>query len=241
MLNQDNRFMGVNAEQTQATTYDAGLRQHMVRVYNTVAAGLAISGVTAYAISTVPALYTFFMNPIVSIAMMIGLIAFLMVGMSPAKAMNQSVGTLQGKYYLFTAVLGASLSYIFVAYTDTSIIRVFFITAATFAGTSLLGYTTKRDLTGMGSFLMMGVIGIILASVVNFFLKSSGLHFAISIIGVLVFTGLIAFESQQAKRIYSSGNDDATNHKMAIFSALSLYISFINLFQFLLSLMGSRS
>jgi FtsH-binding integral membrane protein len=118
---------------------------------------------------------------------------------------------------------------------------VFFITAATFGATSLIGYTTKRDLTGMGSFLLMGLIGIVIASLVNMFMHSTGLAFMVSILGVLIFTGLIAFQTQQAKRLYNPANGDDANNKLAIFNALGLYINFINLFQTLLSLMGNRN
>lgn len=241
MLNNEKQMSGSAYAGSSATTFDAGLRAHMIRIYNAVAAGLALSGLAAYAVYSVPPLAAIFMNPMVSMVLLIGLMAFLWFGMNPNKLMQQSVSAARTKYYIFTALLGTSLSYMFVAYTGDSIVRVFLITAAMFAGTSLLGYTTKRDLSGMGSFLMMGLIGVIIASVVNIFLHSSGMAFIISIIAVLVFTGLIAFESQNAKRLYNSNNSDDTNHKMAIISAVGLYISFINLFQTLLSLLGNRN
>lgn len=241
MLNQDNNFMNTGtAFGAKSVTYDAGLRAFMLRIFNTVAAGLAVSGLTAFAVFSVPALRGIFMNPAVSMVIGLGLLAFLWFGMNPAKTMQQSVSSLRTKYYIFTALLGTTLSYVFLAYSGASITRVFFITAAMFAGTSLLGYTTKRDMTGLGSFFMMGLIGIILASVVNIFLKSDGLSFVVSIVSVLVFTGLIAFETQNAKRMYSEANGDDVNQKLAIHSALGLYISFINLFQTLLSLLGGR-
>ncbi len=240
MLNQDNQFTTSGSAFTQSTTYDAGLRAHMIRVFNTVAAGLAVSGLVAYAVAAIPFLAQIFMNPTVNMVVGIGLLVFLWFGMSPAKAMQQSVASLQAKYYIFTALLGATMAYIFVIYSGATLARVFFITAAMFAGTSLIGYTTKRDLSGLGTFFLMGLIGIILASVVNMFLKSSGLAFVVSIVSVIVFTGLIAFEAQNAKRIYSDGNSDETNHKLAIFSALGLYINFINLFQTLLRIFGNQ-
>lgn len=241
MLDQDNQFASSGSAYAQSTTtYDAGLRSHMIRVFNTVAAGLAVSGGVAFAVASIPFLAQIFMNPMVNMIVGIGLLMFLWFGMSPARAMQQSVASLQTKYYVFTALLGATMAYIFAVYSGAVLARVFFITAAMFAGTSLIGYTTKRDLTGMASFLLMGLIGIILASVVNIFLKSSGMAFVISIISVLVFTGLIAFEAQNAKRMYSAGNADETNHKLAIFSALGLYINFINLFQTLLRIFGNQ-
>lgn len=225
----------------QVVTFDAGLRAYMIRIYNTVAAGLAISGVVAYGIYSVPALFGIFMNPMVSIGLGVFMIAFLWFGMNPNKMMRQSAASVQSKYYLFTALMGASLCYVFAIYSGQAITRVFFITSAMFAGTSLLGYTTKRDLTGMGSFLMMGLIGIIIASLVNIFLKSTGMTFVISIVSVLVFTGLIAYETQNAKRLYNASNGDETNQKLATISAVNLYLDFINLFLTLLRLFGNRN
>lgn len=244
MFEQDNYNQSGSLESGSAyagtTTHDAGLRSHMIRVFNTVAAGLGLSGLVAFAVASVPALAAIFMNPAVNMVIGIGLLLFLWFGMSPAKAMQQSAASLAIKYYIFTALLGATMAYVFIVYSGASLARVFFITAAMFAGTSLIGYTTKRDLSGMGTFLLMGLIGIVIASLVNMFLQSSGLAFVVSIIGVVVFTGLIAYEAQNAKRMYNSGNSDETNRKLAIFSALGLYINFINLFQTLLHLLGNR-
>jgi FtsH-binding integral membrane protein len=241
MLNQDNNYMATGTAFAQSSTYDAGLRAHMIRIFNTVAAGLAVSGFAAFAVFSVPALQAIFLNPMVNMIVGIGLLVFLWFGMNPNKMMQQSLGTAQLKYYAFTALLGTTLSYVFLLYTQTAILRVFFITAATFGATSLIGYTTKRDLTGMGSFLLMGLIGIVIASLVNMFMHSTGLAFMVSILGVLIFTGLIAFQTQQAKRLYNPANGDDANNKLAIFNALGLYINFINLFQTLLSLMGNRN
>ena len=241
MLNQDNQFMNTGtAFGAKSVTYDAGLRAYMIRIFNTVAAGLAVSGLTAYAVFSIPALQAVFMNPAVSMVIGLGLLAFLWFGMNPNKTLQQPLSALRTKYYVFTALLGTTLAYVFAVYSGESIARVFFITATMFAGTSLLAYTTKRDLSGFGTFLMMGLIGIIIASLVNLFLQSSGMAFVISIVAVIVFTGLIAFETQNAKRMYSEANGDDINQKLAIHSALGLYISFINLFQTLLSLFGGR-
>jgi FtsH-binding integral membrane protein len=151
-----------------------------------------------------------------------------------------SVSTAQIVFWAFAAVMGLSLSSIFLVYTDASIAKVFFITAATFGAMSLWGYTTKRDLTGMGSFLMMGLIGLIIAMVVNIFLQSSMLEFAISAIGVLIFVGLTAYDTQRIKESYSASFGTDVLAKGAIMGALSLYLDFINLFMMLLRLFGNR-
>ena len=154
---------------------------------------------------------------------------------------KMSVGAAQASFWLFAAVMGISLSSIFVVFTGQSITQVFFITAGAFAGLSLFGYTTKRDLSGWGSFLIMGVIGIVLAAIVNLFLQSSALQFAISVIGVLVFAGLTAYDTQQIKDNYYAVRDDATMlAKGAIMGALNLYLDFINLFVSMLQLFGNR-
>ena len=240
MNNQDNSFMESGTAFATAKSFDEGLRAHMIRIFNTVAAGLALSGATAYGVATIPALANFFLNPVVSMVTGLGLLLFLWFGLNPNRMMQQSVTSVQAKYYIFTALLGTTLAYVFLVYSQESLARVFFITAATFFGTSLYGYTTKRDLTSIGTFLMMGLIGIIVASLVNLFLKSSGLGFVISCVGVLVFTGLMAFDAQNAKRLYAGAAGEDTNRKLAVFSALSMYLNFINLFQFLLSILGDR-
>lgn len=237
---QQNSFMETGTAFAQSKTFDAGLRAHMIRIYNTVAAGLGVSGVVAYVISTVPAFAAFFFNPVVAIAFTIGMLAFLWFGLNPNKIMQQSVTAVQTKYYIFTALMGISLSSIFLVYTTESLVRVFFITAGMFLATSLYGYTTKRNLSSLGSFLFMGLIGLIIASVVNMFLKSTQMAFIISCIGVLLFTGLTAFDTQNAKRLYASAAGEDTNRKLAVFSSISLYLNFINLLQFLLHLLGDR-
>lgn len=221
-------------------TMDAGLRAHMIRVFNTVAAGLAITALSSLAVFMIEPLRVIFMNPLVSTGIGIGLLVFLWFGMNPNKMMQQSLGTVRMKYIIFTALLGTTMAYIYVAYNVEALTRVFFITSAMFAGTSLYGYTTKRDMSSMGTFLMMGLIGLILAIVVNIFLQSSMMGFVISCVGVLLFTGLIAVQTQNAHRMYNAANPDDLNQKLAIYSAFGLYISFINLFQFLLSLLGGR-
>ena len=150
---------------------------------------------------------------------------------------NWTVSKIKNFYYIFTAVMGLGLSTLFAVYTAYSLVQVFFITSATFAGASIYGYTTRKDLTSMGSFLVIGLIGIIIASIVNIFMASSGLAFVISIAGVIIFTGLTAWDTQRAKEIYFSHGGD---ERYGVQFALSLYLNFINLFQMLLALLGNR-
>ena len=213
------------------TAYDEGLRNFMLNMYNHTAAGLGISGVVAWLTYSTGALYA--MGSLMWLFMLAPLGMILYYSFA---GQNWSKDTLTKFYYIFTAVMGVSLSTIFAVYTAYSIVQVFFVTSATFAGASLYGYTTKKDLTSFGSFLIVGLIGIIIASVVNLFLQSTGMQFAISIIGVLIFTGLTAWDTQNAKRMYLQYQDSS----MGIRFALSLYLNFINLFQMLLHLMGNR-
>ncbi len=218
--------------------FDAGLRQHMLRVYNYMGIGLALTGLVAFAVASTPALYVpIFQTPLKWVVMLAPLafvffLSFRMQTISAAKA--------QVLFWAFCAVMGLSLASVFLVFTGTSIARTFFITATMFGATSLYGYTTKRDLSQFGSFLIMGLIGIVIASLVNLFLGSSVLQFAISIIGVLVFTGLTAYDTQSIKEQYAEGFGHEANSKMAVFGALSLYLNFINLFQLLLNLTGER-
>jgi len=165
----------------------------------------------------------------------LGFVLFLSFGLH-----RMSFSTAQTVFWMFAAVMGISMATIFLEFTGASVARVFFITAGTFAGMSLYGYTTKKDLSGFGSFLFMGLIGIIIASVVNMFIASSALHFAISVIGVLVFVGLTAYDTQRIKLMYAEADDAETMGKKAIMGALRLYLDFINLFIMLLHLFGSR-
>ena len=211
--------------------YDEGLRNFMLNMYNHTAAGLGVSGVTAWLTYSTGALYA--MGSLMWLFMLAPLGMILYYSFA---GQNWSIHKLTNFYYIFVTVMGVSLSTIFAVYTAYSIVQVFFVTAATFAAASLYGYTTKKDLTSFGSFLIVGLIGIIIASVVNIFLQSSGMQFAISIIGVLIFTGLTAWDTQNAKTMYLQYQDSS----MGIRFALSLYLNFINLFQMLLHLMGNR-
>jgi FtsH-binding integral membrane protein len=216
---------------------DVGLRQHMLRVYNYMVLGLAITGLVAYFAMTSGFYASIVGTPLVWVVMLAPL-AFVMVLSYGIQRL--SLGTAQLLFWVFSAVMGLSLSWIFLRYTGTSVARVFFITSGTFAGMSLYGYTTKRDLTSMGSFMFMGLIGVLIASIVNIFMQSSALYFAISVIGVIVFVGLTAWDTQRIKESYSAGDGDVVAGKKAIWGALALYLDFINLFVMLLRLFGDR-
>jgi hypothetical protein len=221
----------------QAAVLDQGLRAHMLRVFNYMASGVLLSGIVAYAVANSSLAGIIFGTPLAWVVMLAPL-AFVMVLSFGIHKL--SFATAQALYWAFCAVMGASLASILIVFTGASVARVFFITAATFAATSLYGYTTKADLSKFGTFLFMGLIGIVIASVVNIFLGSSALQFAISVIGVLVFTGLTAYDTQRIKEEYYEGHDHETSSKMALMGALSLYLNFVNLFTLLMQLLGQR-
>jgi hypothetical protein len=224
---------------------DVGLREYMLRVYNYMAAGLAITGVVAYLVANTSLQSLFFQ----ATARGVGLTGLGYVGVFAPLAFvlvlsfgiqRMSLVQAQSVFWLYAAVMGISVAQILLLFTGESVARVFFITAGTFAGMSLYGYTTKTDLARFGSFLFMGLIGIILASVVNMFIGSSAMQFAISIIGVVVFVGLTAWDTQRIKEMYWEGDAAAVAGKKAVMGALSLYLDFINLFMMLMQLMGNR-
>ena len=218
---------------------DQGLRAYMLGVYNYMAAGLAVSGIIAYFVSSSPAMLSaIYGNTALTWIVMLAPLAFILALSFGIQKMKAS--TVQALYWAFAITMGISLSSIFVVYTSASIARVFFITAATFGAMSLYGYTTKRDLTGWGSFLFMGLIGIIIASVVNFFLASAAMDFAISVIGVLIFVGLTAYDTQKIRNEYSEFDSSEVATKKSVFGALRLYLDFINLMLMLLRLFGQR-
>jgi FtsH-binding integral membrane protein len=227
------------------TSIDEGLRAYMLKVYNLMALGLAITGAVAYgafAMAVQDGQLTAFGQLIyasafrwVVILAPLGMVFFL-----SARVHTMSVSAAQTAFWVFAALMGLSMSTIFLVYTGQSIVQTFFITAATFGALSLWGYTTKRDLTGMGTFLFMGVIGLIIAMVVNIFLASPALQFAISAIGVLIFSGLTAYDTQKIKEMYYEGDEVLVAGRKAIMGALTLYLDFINLFTFLLSFLGNR-
>lgn len=229
---------GNTAPAIDQAAFDAGLRQHMLRVYNFMVLGLALTGVVAFLVSSTPAIYVPIFSTPLKWVVMLAPLGFIMVMSWRFERMSAS--SLQMLFWAFCGIMGLSMASIFLVFTGASVARVFFITASMFAGMSLYGYTTKADLSKMGSFLMMGLLGIILASVVNIFLGSTALQFAISVIGVLVFTGLTAYDTQRIKSEYAESYGHEANTKLAVMGALSLYLNFINLFQMLLSLLGNR-
>jgi FtsH-binding integral membrane protein len=218
-----------------STAIDIGLRRYMLSVYNYMAAGLGVTGLVAY-IAVASGFYQqIAATPFIWVVMLAPLIAVLFLSFRIDRI---SLGTAQAVFWAYAALMGLSLAGIFLIYTGTSIARVFFISAGTFAAMSLYGYSTSRDLSRFGSFLFMGLIGIILAGLVNIFIGSSSLQFAISVIGVLVFTGLTAYDTQRIKDVYYSIGGDVA--KAALMGALTLYLDFINLFVMLLQLTGER-
>lgn len=218
------------------TDIDEGLRAYMLRVYNYMAAGLAVTGLVAYATSQSPALLNVIYGTPLQWVVLFAPLAIIFFGFRP----SISGATAQMLYWVFSALMGLSLAYVFIVYTPASITRVFFITSAMFAGMSLYGYTTKRDLTGIGSFLFMGLIGLIVASLVNIFMQSSALHWAISVVGVGIFVGLTAYDTQAIRQMYYEADSEEVATKKAVFGALRLYLDFINLFLMLLRLFGNR-
>lgn len=241
-LGPNNRFTlntrAVTGAEAERAVVDVGLREYMLKVYNYMASGLALTGIVAYAISmSEAAMQAIFGTPLFWLVVLapLGLVFFL-----SARINHMQASTAQALFWVYAALMGASLASIFIAYTGTSIARVFFITAATFAGMSLYGYSTKRDLSGWGSFLFMGLIGIVVAAIVNMFIASSALQFVISVVGVLVFTGLTAYDTQAIKSMYAEADTSEVYGKKAIMGALRLYLDFINLFIMLLHLFGER-
>lgn len=217
---------------------DQALRSYMLRVYNLMASGLLLSGIVAAVITLSPAVQQVVFQPglvWLFILAPIGLLFALSFGVR-----KWSAGTVQTMYWLMVAAFGVSLSTIFMAYTAESVVRVFFITAATFGAMSLYGYTTKRDISNWGSFLFMGLIGVLIAVIVNIFVESSMLQFVISVVGVLVFTGLTAYDTQRIKSVYLASDSHETAGKKAVMGALTLYLDFINLMIMLLHLLGQR-
>jgi FtsH-binding integral membrane protein len=216
---------------------DIGLRQYMLRVYNFMAAGLGLTGLVAYAAVASGFYQQIVGTPLIWLVMLapIGVVLLLSFRID-----RMSVGAAQAAFWGYAALMGLSLAGVFLLYTGVSVARVFFIAAATFAATSLYGYTTRRDLSQFGSFLLMGLIGVVLASLVNIFLASSALQFAISVAGVLVFTGLTAWDTQRIKEIYVESDPGDVLTKKSLMGALALYLDFINLFVLLLQLTGQR-
>jgi FtsH-binding integral membrane protein len=221
----------------RGTAIDAGLRRYMLSVYNYMAVGLGLTGLVA-AIAAGSGFYGQIAGtPLIWLVMLAPLAAVLFLSF---RIERMSFATAQAVFWVYAGLMGLSLAGILLVYTGTSVARVFFVTAGTFAAMSLYGYSTGRDLSRFGSFLFMGLVGIILASVVNIFVASSMLHFVISVIGVLVFTGLTAYDTQRIKEIYFSDRGAIDLAKLGLSGALTLYLDFINLFVMLLQLTGER-
>ena len=258
MAQMDRRYQVAGTATREVGRVDEGLRSYMLGVYNYMAGGVALTGLVAYGLFNVlttsdlgqaaaklkngimltEAGKMLYASPLMWVVALAPLAFIFLIGF---RAHKMSVSSAQLTFWAFAAVMGASLSSIFLRYTGASITQMFFVTAASFSALSLWGYTTKKDLTGWGSFLFMGVVGIIIAALVNIFLQSSALQFAISAIGVLVFAGLTAYDTQRIKdEYYMVAGDAVAASKAAIFGALTLYLDFVNMFTSLLSLFGSR-
>lgn len=236
MYPNQNRFGGYS--QASSAAFDEGLRKHMLRVYNYMALGLVVTGLIAFIVGTTPALYVpIFSSPLKWVVMLAPL-AF--VFFFSFKMHSMSASSAQLAFWAFCAVMGLSLASVFLVFTGASIARTFFIAATMFGAMSLFGYTTKRDLSKMGAFLIMGLIGVVIASIVNIFMESSALQFAVSVIGIIVFVGLTAYDTQNIKEQYAENYDQESQQKLAVFGALSLYLNFVNIFQLLLNFTGQR-
>ena len=239
---EETRFQTGTAARTGAEI-DQGLRSYMLGIYNYMATAIGVTGVAAFGMATWasnnPAVANTLYNSPLKWVIMIAPLAFVMVISFGINKLSKSAAT--GIFYAFAAVMGVSMSWIFMVYNIPSIIQTFFVTASAFGALSLYGYTTKRSLSGMGTFLMMGLFGLIIAMVVNLFMQSSALSFAINVIGVLIFAGLTAWDTQRLKNTYDmvAGNAEAMA-KSSIMGALSLYLNFVNMFMFLLSFLGNR-
>lgn len=223
----------------QALGLDMGLRAYMLRVYNFMALGLTLTGFVSFFVSQSPEIMgVLYSNTIM--AFIVLLIPFGMAMYLQFRIRKMEAATAQMLFWVFSGLMGLALAPVFLIYTGTSIARVFFITAGMFGGMSLYGYTTKNDLSAWGSFLFMGLIGIIIGGLVNMFLQSSGFQFVLSIIGVIVFTGLTAYDTQMIKELYVAEDSGEIAKKKAVIGALMLYLDFVNLFLMLLQLFGDR-
>lgn len=250
MADFDNRIVRSQTA-ARAELYDAGLRAYMLRVYNYMAIGLVLTGLTAYGVFTQAVGIdpesgrmgmtglgqTLFVSPLRWVVMLAPLGVVFLLG---SRLQKMSFSAAQTTFWIFSGLMGLSLATLFMVYTGASVAKVFFITAATFGALSLYGYTTSKSLSGWGSFLMMGLIGIVIASLVNIFMHSSMMSWIISVVGVGLFAGLTAYDTQRIKEMYFAYDDGAAGGKIAIMGALSLYLDFINLFISLIQLLGDR-
>lgn len=229
----------ISRASSRALGMDLGLRAYMLKVYNFMALGLALTGFVSYFVAQSPeimaALYSNALMAFVLLLIPFGMALYLQVRIRTMEA-----STAQMLFWAYSAMMGLALAPIFLLYTGTSIARVFFITASMFGGMSLYGYTTKKDLSAWGSFLFMGLMGVVIGSLVNLFLHSTGFQFVLSIIGVIVFTGLTAYDTQMIKELYAVEDSGEVAKKKAVIGALMLYLDFVNLFLLLLRLFGDR-
>jgi FtsH-binding integral membrane protein len=215
--------------------FDAGLRAHMQRVFNYMGGGLVLTGLIAFIVANTPLAGIIFGSPLKFLVMFAPLV-FLMFGMN---FNSMTAAQAQTRFWTFCGLMGLSMAIVFLVFTGASVARAFFITGATFGAMSLYGYTTKRDLTAMGAFMMMGILGLFIAGIVNIFLMSSMMQWVVSVAGVVIFTGLTAYQVQTIKQTYAESAGQEANDKLAVWGALSLYLSFINLFQYILQLTGT--
>jgi len=241
----------VRGAAAEAGTIDAGLRAYMLRVYNYMFLALVVTGLTAYWVYSLSVTadpetgrlaltgigQALFGSPLRWVLMLSPLAVVIFIN---ARLNRMSLGGAQAAFWVFSGLIGVSMATIFLLFTASSIAQVFFITAAAFGGLSLYGYTTKRSLSGIGSFLIMGVWGLIIASVVNMFMHSGMISWIVSLAGVGIFAGLTAYDTQRIKDMYTAGDDGTVTGKKAILGSLALYLDFINMFQFLLMLVGNR-
>lgn len=220
---------------------DEGLRSYMLKVYNYMAGGLVMTALSAYATLNTPLFNLFFSQTgLTGLGWLIFLAPLLLVFVFNSVVMRGTLGQVQAVFWGFSALMGASLAPVMLIYTASSMTRVFLITAGTFGAMSLYGYTTKRDLTGVGSFMIMGLWGVIIASIVNIFLKSPAMYYVLSYISVAIFVGLTAYDTQKIRSLYGSSDAEDTLTRKAVAGALELYLDFINLFLSLLRIMGNR-
>lgn len=237
MANEHMHYDVERASAAHATVATEGLRAYLLKVYNYMAAGLVLTGAVAYYGAASGFYASIAGTPLFWIVLFAPLALVLFLGFRIERI---SLGAAQLSFWAYAGLVGLSLSGVFLVYTGESVARVFFISAGTFAATSLYGYTTRRDLSRFGSFLFMGLIGIVIAGVVNLFLKSSTLQLTLSAVGVLVFVGLTAYDTQRVKGLYIEGEDGVASGKKAIMGALALYLDFLNLFLMLMQLLGDR-
>jgi uncharacterized protein len=238
MANVDPRLTSMNRVGADAAQIDQGLRSYMLGIYNMMALGVALTGLIALYIGNNEALLqTIYATPLKWVAMFapLGVVLTMSFGLN-----KLSAPALKALYWAYAALMGVSISFIFAVYTGSSIAKTFFITAATFGALSLYGYTTKKSLAGWGTFLFMGVVGLLIASIVNIFLKSDAMSFVISAAGVLIFAALTAYDTQKLKEMYFEGDVAETLSKKITMGALTLYMDFINLFMYLLRFLGNR-